>query len=123
MRFALCILIVLSHCLKWPDRQGVDMMRERERGWVYVVCVSECVFMFAVCVHVMLGCVDGVFVCVVCVCGLRFDTSETTLSQTTVGLDADSISFPLAAEETETIIEGKQLDILEETEQSACHLH
>lgn len=86
------------------------------------MCVSKCVFIFAVCVHVYVG-MYGWCVCLRCVCGLRFDTSETTLSQSTVGLDADSISFPLAAEETETIIEGKQLDILEETEQSACHLH
>jgi hypothetical protein len=72
-----------------------------------------------VCVDVCSVCVDVVFVCG----GLRFDTRETTLSQSTVGLDADSISFLLAAKETETIIEGKQLHILEETEQSACHLH
>lgn len=92
-------------------------MRERERhgGWCVCVCVlaSVCLCLQCVCVFVWMVClfvVGGL-----CVCGLRFDTSVTTLSQSTVGLDADSISFLLAAKETETIIEGKQLHILEET--------
>lgn len=65
MRFALCILIVLS-CLKWPDRQGVDRMREREAGWMLCVLASVCLSLQCVCMF-MLGCMDGAFVCGVCV--------------------------------------------------------